>query len=88
MQIVATIECINVRMIDFTISRRLRILLLYLKFRCRTVLRLTSELYPNTGQKDDFTLSTYQLIISTAPYFLFVFILAQEHIDLVYNNQV
>ena len=53
-----------------------------------TVLRLTSELYPNTGQKDDFTLSTYQMIISTAPYFLFVFILAQEHIDLVYNNQV
>ena len=53
-----------------------------------TVLRLTSELYPNTGQKDNFTLATYQLIISTAPSFLFVFILAQEHIDLVYNNQV
>ena len=53
-----------------------------------TVLRLTSELYPNIGQNRQLYFSIYQLIISTAPSFLFVFILAQEHIDLVNNNQV
>ena len=58
------------------------------EMKIHTVLRLTSELYSNTGQKDDFTLSTYQMIISTAPYFLFMFVLAQEHIDLVYKNQI
>ena len=53
-----------------------------------TVLRLTSELYPNIGQNRKLYFSIYQLIISTAPSLLFVFILAQEHIDLVYKNQM